>query len=358
MKAFPPLMTKRPPRIWGTGLIALDIVYNAATPHLRTQFAGGTCGNVLTILSYLGWDAYPIARLNGDAASECIKNDFQKWGLHLDFVSLAPDAPAPIIVQRIAQKDNGQPYHSFSWNCPDCGADLPRYKPIHKTAVCEILPTLENDPPQVFFFDRVSRGALLMAQATACQGGIVMFEPTSVGDPNLFREALECAHILKYAQDRFDNIELDDLESLPTLEIKTCGNKGLQYRTRSLSQNTGLTEWQNLHAHTSFNFVDSAGAGDWCSAGLLHYLKNAGIKELEKAVHDGTVTAMLNYGQALSAWCCGYEGPRGGMYLVEKSEFEEFTSGILKSNSEILHAKIFNRKVILSSGYSCVSCSS
>ena len=358
MKTSLPATTKQSPKIWGTGLVALDIIYNAATPHLRSQFAGGTCGNVLTILSYLGWDAYPIARLNGDAASECIKRDFQKWGLHLDYLSLAPGAPAPIIVQRIAQRGNGQPYHSFSWNCPDCGADLPRYKPIHKTAVCEILPVLENDPPQVFFFDRVSRGALLMAQATARQGGIVMFEPTSVGNPNLFREALECAHILKYAQDRFNSIELDELESPPILEIKTCGDKGLQYRTSSLLQNIRLTQWQNLHAHTSLGFVDSAGAGDWCSAGLLHCLRDSGIKGLEKSVHDGTITTMLNYSQALSAWCCKYEGPRGGMYLSEKSELEEFASSISVNKWENSCPKIYIKTVVSSFDYSCSSCCS
>ncbi len=42
------------PKIIGTGLIALDVIVNAE--HNREPFfqAGGTCGNVLSILSFLG----------------------------------------------------------------------------------------------------------------------------------------------------------------------------------------------------------------------------------------------------------------------------------------------------------------
>jgi fructokinase len=52
------------PTITGTGLVALDVVCNAQSQCVPAFFAGGTCGNVLTILSYLGWRAMPISRLS------------------------------------------------------------------------------------------------------------------------------------------------------------------------------------------------------------------------------------------------------------------------------------------------------
>src|SRR5689334_15732613 len=56
------------PEVFGTGLVALDVVITGSD-HQRPLFrAGGTCGNVLTILSHLGWKACPVARLNGDPA--------------------------------------------------------------------------------------------------------------------------------------------------------------------------------------------------------------------------------------------------------------------------------------------------
>ena len=50
------------PTVFGLGLVALDVILDpcAVQPLL---YSGGTCGNVLTILSYLGWEARPIARL-------------------------------------------------------------------------------------------------------------------------------------------------------------------------------------------------------------------------------------------------------------------------------------------------------
>jgi sugar/nucleoside kinase (ribokinase family) len=59
----------------------------------------GTCGNVLSILAYLGWDAFPIARLNSDSASQRVKADMKRWGVKLDFASCPPTTHTPIIIQ-------------------------------------------------------------------------------------------------------------------------------------------------------------------------------------------------------------------------------------------------------------------
>ena len=58
------------PVVVGTGLVALDVVMNSDAHQPPRLWAGGTCGNVLTSLSYLGWQAYPVSRLNKDTAAE------------------------------------------------------------------------------------------------------------------------------------------------------------------------------------------------------------------------------------------------------------------------------------------------
>lgn len=100
---------KAAPTIFGTGLIALDVVVNETRRDTPRLWAGGTCGNVLTILSYLGWQSFPIARLAGDNASKYIAADLARWNVNHDFISLAPQARAPIIVQHLTHTASGLP---------------------------------------------------------------------------------------------------------------------------------------------------------------------------------------------------------------------------------------------------------
>ena len=58
------------PRAFGAGLLALDIVVSADLEMPMRAYAGGTCGNVLAELAYLGWEAFPVARLSDDPAAQ------------------------------------------------------------------------------------------------------------------------------------------------------------------------------------------------------------------------------------------------------------------------------------------------
>ena len=102
----------------GTGLIALDVVY-APDEEPRT-WAGGTCANVLAILAYLGWQAYPVGRLAGDPAGELVAKDLDRWDVRLDYLRIGSEAPTPVIVERISLTREGHPIHRFSFRCPEC----------------------------------------------------------------------------------------------------------------------------------------------------------------------------------------------------------------------------------------------
>src|SRR5436190_16874543 len=91
------------PTVLGTGLVALDLVIGGSPENRSRCYAGGTCGNVLTILSFLGWDAYPLARLNGDFTSNWVRDDLRRFGVHTDFLSLPPTNPAPVIIEWIGK---------------------------------------------------------------------------------------------------------------------------------------------------------------------------------------------------------------------------------------------------------------
>ena len=307
-----------PPKIFGAGLIALDLVIGPKPDTPVRCWAGGTCGNVLSILAWLGWDAYPIARMNGDVASEHVLADMARWGVHLDWSTCAPTANTPIIVQKIRRGNDGRPKHRFSWSCLRCGQWLPPFKAITVNAAERIRPALAD--ASVFFLDRLSRATLTLASTASARGAVVMFEPSGKADDRLMAEALAIAHVVKYADDRIAGIRGVMADgSAALLEVQTLGEQGLRYRHRF---RPGVSNWMYLKPVPVPRLADTCGAGDWCTAGLIAKVATGGQTSLRHAGARG-VRAALRYGQEFAAWNCGFEGARGGMYSVVREAFEE-----------------------------------
>jgi sugar/nucleoside kinase (ribokinase family) len=315
------------PVVVGTGLIALDVVIEADAGREAWLWTGGTCGNVLTTLSYLGWKAFPVARLNGDAASRYVEQDLSRWGVHLDHARTNPGARTPIVVHRIAKTSAGLPIHRFSWTCPNCRTWLPGYRAVLASAAQSILPRLGS--PKILFLDRVSPGALVLARACIAKGALLFFEPAAGGEPRLLREAIGLAHILKYSHERSRSFDGNGTSKGPFLEIETLGADGLRYRSRIPRARTN--GWERLEAFRVAELKDAAGAGDWCSAGIIHRLAQQGLDGLV-ASSRAQVKDALRFGQALAAWNCGYQGARGGMYAVEKKTFRVQVESIISTN--------------------------
>lgn len=254
------------PRVFGTGLIALDMVISLRQPRRSGEidspigrWTGGTCGNVLSILAWFGWDAYPIARMNGDDASKRVGADMARWGVHLDWASCAPTADMPIVIQKIQRHRDGPPRHGFSWSCPTCGSWLPPFKAITVDAVDRIRPALAS--ASVFFLDRLSRATLTLAAEASAQGALVVFEPSARSNDKLMAEAISLAHVVKYANDRLSGIPRIMEHGTATLvEVQTLGELGLRYRHRL---GRSVSNWMHLAAVQAPRLADTCGAGDW-----------------------------------------------------------------------------------------------
>ncbi len=315
------------PTIIGTGLLALDVVIADNIKADPLLCAGGTCGNVLTLLSFLGWNAYPIARLRADAASKQIAEDLRRWGVKTDFVTFDEDGSTPVVVQRIRQNKAGDPSHSFSRKCPQCGDWLPWYKAVRVSDVSAIEPRLPQ--ADVFYFDRTSRGAVTLAQEANRKGNLVVFEPSAGSEPAMLTDALAVSHIVKIASDRLAGNEGILAADGPLLLIETRGANGLRFRKRS---KVGRGRWRKLPAKSCGPIRDTSGAGDWCTAGLLSKLGPLGVSGL-KASDEATVSTAIEFGQALAAWACCYHGARGGMYEQSKQKITQTVKAILKGDS-------------------------
>jgi fructokinase len=159
---------------------------------------------------------------------------------------------------------------------------------------------------------------------------MVVFEPSSESDPNLLSEALAAAHIVKVASDRLSGNEVVLKAKTPLLLIETRGAAGLRY---SHTPAGGRRAWKTLPAFRSGTFRDSAGAGDWCTAGIISTLGTIGPDGLAKT-SPGDVQSALLRGQAMAAWTCRYDGARGGMYASSKKEFDQRITDILSGKTD------------------------
>ncbi len=153
-----------------------------------------------------------------------------------------------------------------------------------------------------------------------------MFEPSGSGDKRLFREALKHAHILKYSNERMNELTGLLAADGPLLEIETLGCEGLRYRTKRGTRKAD--KWQSAPAYHVSDVKDAAGAGDWCTAGIIHLLGRKGRAGLESC-NDGMIRKAIQFGQALAAWNCRHDGARGGMYVTNTRVFRQQVRGII-----------------------------
>ncbi len=305
---------KQTPRLVSSGFIALDIVIGLEDPLVPRFYTGGTTGNVTAALAYLGWQTVPISRLADDEAGHIVKADLERWGVDTKYLSGNFPCPTPIVVEKIFLGKDGSPKHRFLWTCPDCGAYLPSYRPV----VIETVDNLKGDigAVAVFFTDRVSRSILNLAKQCKKNGAVVVFEPSGIGDPSLFVEMSRICDVLKYSDQRAKGFSDLLAENGAELEIQTLGDEGLRFLLR------GRRKAKTWVALTSYDVdvKDTAGAGDWTTAGLIYRLFGDG-REALKTLAKTNVSDALQYGQALAALNCQFEGARGAMYQIPKQRF-------------------------------------
>lgn len=294
----------------GTGLVALDVVMSSNIERPTQLLAGGSCGNVLTILAFMGWDSYPIARLSNNVASEILAQDLNKWKVKEELLTFTKDGSTPIIIHRILKDKHGLSKHRFEFKNPEDGRYLPSYKPCLSKSVNDILQ--KSPIPKVFYFDRINRASIELAKGYRDVGAMIFFEPSSIKDEKGFRECLEVSDIVKFSEDRIPNYSLTFPKGQASIEIQTMGDKGLKYRRKNSSK------WVELKGYSIENVIDTAGAGDWCTAGIIFdFFSNS---YSFKSVSDIQLENSLKFGQILSAINCTFEGARGLMYNMPYEE--------------------------------------
>ncbi len=289
------------PSIAGSGLFALDVIVrldgSKATPSL-----GGSAGNVLSILGALGWGAVPVGALGDDIAGHAIRRDFARVGADMRLLrSMARYTPVIFQHQLDRQAAQDDATHRFTFACPDCGG---RRRPSWDDDPEFVDVRADLPPASVFYLDRPTRLGVAIAEQYASRGAVVVFEPSAVGDNvGLFVRAARIAHIVKYADERLGDLGAYHLRP-EGIEIQTRGPHGLRFRAGATDRS-----WIYLPAFRLPFIHDTAGAGDWCTAGMLYELFGAAAGAW--AIDRDAIEHALAFGQVLSTLNCMTEGARG-----------------------------------------------
>ena len=280
----------------------------------------------MAILAYLGWKTYPITRFGQDDAARIVLDDLAHFGVDTRFIFREDSARTPAIIEGVQNSRNDSRTHSYTLHCPRCGSYLLRYKAITRNLTDKVLDEVAQ--AQVFYFDRVSSGILNLARHYKDQGALIVFEPSAINDERLFGLATHLAHILKYSQERFSDANRVLGDYAVPLEIQTLGRKGLRYRRRQGKERSD--SWEYISAFQVNRVVDEAGAGDWCTSGIIHSLGRFGSASFWRTRAKG-IRRALELGQALAAVNCRVKSARGIMYSFSLQELNgmvlELTAG-------------------------------
>lgn len=299
----------------GAGFLALDLLLiGRDRVRANKRYAGGSCGNVLSILAYLGWTSYPVARLGTDRRAQILIDDLKFCHVNTSFVTKEGTGVTPAIVVRLMEGLDGVCKSRFEWKDPQTGDWLPRYRPLPKRDALRISPKLPA--AKVFYFDRAEPSSLLLAKSMRDKGAIVFFEPSSSKEDAVFTACLSVSDIVKYSAERISVPPISPNGPSPRLEIQTLGDNGLRYRVKISSNHPG--GWHMLPSFPTKLVKDTTGCGDWCSAGIISTLC-ADSRDSFLALSQSVMADGIRFGQALAAINAEYEGARGPMYSLSKS---------------------------------------
>ena len=295
-------------KILGAGLVCIDVVHAGENTIIMN---GGSCANVLSVLSQIGFDCSIIRERYGDGYEQILSTTLTSLGVQ-EIIYKSTRADTPKIIECLS---SGR--HEFYTICPECGKKLLNLKLPTEHDYDSVSSTI-NDV-NVFYCDRVSSGIRMIMDSIREKKGIVIFEPNSARNVAALYEATKHADIVKFSKDRIPMSLAEKIrigENTVSLIICTEGESGLSYSYRM--ENGEMSSWKFVKSLFADPIVDTSGAGDWLTAGFLselfkhNKLSILGILRDEKEIKD-----MLGQGMKYSQICCAAIGAQGVFYSEE-----------------------------------------
>ena len=327
----------------GTGNYSFDIITRREYPggfvvgkrnkyeeKILTMEIGNTCGNVMTMLPYLGVKTFPVAKFDVSPQGYQMKRDMKAYGADVRFVSNMLGGGTTILRCTHKLDDQGHPtmgHKGSTAGKPWTGMSArPCRKYLSsKGGEVEALVDKMDFTPDVFFFDVAQAGHRILAEKLRERGTLVYFECDSDGHRiedekrrvaahKAFLRCVEASDVVKmsgeYVQDlSFANAYQDKLF------VQTMGADGLKFKL-------GGGEWIKLDPIVNPDYKDYEGAGDWTSSTLIAALCSKGLLKV-KDMTEEAVKEALTMAQQIASYSVGFVGSKGLIHADETYKLQD-----------------------------------
>ena len=329
----------------GTGNFSFDIITqqkypdgfvvgkrNKSEERILTMEIGNTCGNVMTMLPYLGVKTFPVAKFDMSPQGYQMKRDMKAYGADVRFVSNTLSGATTILrcVHKLGKDGNPTMGHKGStagrpWNGPS--ARPARKYLSSKDGEVDTLVETMGFTPDVFFFDAVQAGHRILAERLREKGTLVYFE----GDSNwsriqdekqrqsayrAFLRCVEASDVVKMSGEHIQDLSFADAYP-DKLFIQTLSVEGLRFKL-------GRGEWIKLDPIVNPDYVDYEGAGDWTSSTLIAALCSRNQLKVKDMTEDA-VKEVLTMAQTMASYSVGFYGSKGLIHADENFKKQDDT---------------------------------
>lgn len=341
----------------GTGNFSLDVITQREYPDgfvvgKRNRFEekilameiGNTCGNVMTMLPYLGVKTFPVAKLDVSPQGFQMKRDMKAYGADLRFVSNTLTGGTTILRCMHKLDNDGRPtmgHKGSTAGKPWTGLSArPCRKYLSsKGGEVEALVDSMDFIPDVFFFDVAQAGHRILAERLREKGSLVYFECDSDGHRieneksrqaahRLFLRCVEASDVVKMSGEYVQDLSFADAYT-DKLFVQTLGADGLRFKL-------GGGQWIRLAPVVNPDYKDYEGAGDWTSTTLIAALCSKDMLKV-KDMTEEAVREALTMAQQMASYSVGFYGSKGLIHADDGFELQDDTLEMPRYTKKLMY---------------------
>lgn len=274
---------------------------NKFVENVLLEEVGGTCGNVMCMLSRLGWTAQPQVKLIDTEEGQKIANSLVDYGCDIRYVSFSEKGGFSGM-QCTHRKSNKTGEHELGLR--SFGPNGSQFRKITELRARDEVPAFLNTLKEkfdVFFFDHNEAGPRNLAKELSKRGSLIYYECENSKDWKKFIKSVEVSDIVKFSDENVQDISFAD-EYKDKLFIQTQGAKGLQFKLCN-------GNWIHINPIEVDNVVDWEGCGDTITAVFLDELSKLGLPKVSELTDEQVISALTSATEK-AALCTQYYGSK------------------------------------------------